>query len=308
MTAVVTGATGFVGRVIVRKLQDLGERVVSIDRSRGNGAVGSGSLFLEADVARLGDLLRVLSEVAPVRRIFHAAYLMGELAEADPYEAARVNVLGTVNVFEAARLLGVERVGFVGSQGIYGGQVLYGDRDIDEDDSPRAADIDLNYTHSKLLNEYTARQYFDRHGVDVRTLRAPILFGHGRTRGLTRWASSFASDPVAGRSVHLPFSAEASVCMSYVDDYVDQLLRLMEAENCTLRVYNGGGYILTGDEIRNAVSRHIPNSTLTFDPTVTRLRYAHRIPGKRFREEFEYSFPPFVDRVSDHIEVARSGS
>lgn len=279
--------------------------VVAIDRNVWPGSPPPGVEAVTLDVSQFDHLMRALHDAGRIDRIVHAAYMMGEHAEADPFGAAQINVIGTNNVFESARQLNIDRVGFVGSQGIYGAQQAYGDRDLDEDDSPRVADMGLHYSHTKMLNEYTAEQYTVLYGCDIRTLRAPVLFGHGRTRGLTQWASTFASNPAQGRPVHLPFSATASICMGYIDDYTNQLLTLLDADEPARSVYNAGGSIVTGGELRDAVLRHVPDASITFDDSVPHLRYAHRVTGRTFNHEMGLSPPSLVDRVGDHVVAAR---
>lgn len=129
MRVLVTGAAGFIGSTLVDRLLASGHEVVAVD-SLARGRLANlatamesrdGALtFLRCDVTdpAFADLV---SATTP-RVLFHlAAQIDVRLSVADPAHDARVNVLGTINVAEAARRAGVEKVVFASSGGsIYG--------------------------------------------------------------------------------------------------------------------------------------------------------------------------------------------
>src|SRR4051794_29116858 len=114
MRVLVTGGCGLVGAFAVRRLLALGHEPVAYDVATNFELLADvrGRVpFVRGDVLNLPDLLAAVREHG-VRRILHMASILTLGAAAAPYAATRVNILGTLNVFEAVRALGVGRAGF----------------------------------------------------------------------------------------------------------------------------------------------------------------------------------------------------
>jgi len=118
--------------------------------------------FVKGDVSQLEDILDI-TKLYSVDRIIHWAVIMGAAANTMPRLATKVNMLGTCNVFEAARLMGVNRIVYASSRNVYGNpQDVYGDREVTEDDQ-----INLNnpYGLAKRYAEILAEQYSEQFGI-----------------------------------------------------------------------------------------------------------------------------------------------
>jgi UDP-glucose 4-epimerase len=116
MRALVTGGAGFIGSNLVDALLDRGDEVTVVDnlasgkRENLTGAVTRGAAFEEADI-RDGDLMRKVLAAARPDIVFHlAAQIDVRTSIEDPAWDAGVNVVGTINVLEAARRAEVRRV------------------------------------------------------------------------------------------------------------------------------------------------------------------------------------------------------
>jgi nucleoside-diphosphate-sugar epimerase len=133
--------------------------------------------LVRGDVGDLASLQRVI-EAQNVGRIVHLAALQVPACRADPPRGAVVNVVGTVNVFEAARRAGLKTVVYTSSAAVFdqsGGRV-----DADTRPEPRS-----HYGVYKLANEGTARAYWYQFGVRSIGIRPMTVYGPGRDRGLT---------------------------------------------------------------------------------------------------------------------------
>ena len=133
MRILVTGAAGFIGSNLVDRLLEDGHEVVGIDNlSRGTRAnlpdpelaAGRGFSFLESDVTH-SEFVDTVAE-AEVEVICHlAAQIDVRVSVKDPIKDARLNVLGTINVLEAARLISLTRLVNTSTGG-----AIYGDADV----------------------------------------------------------------------------------------------------------------------------------------------------------------------------------
>jgi nucleoside-diphosphate-sugar epimerase len=177
--ALVTGAAGFVGAHLSRRLASLGHRVIAVDIRPQPAALAVDSIrFLQAD---LRDIDRWAGELGSVRTVFHLAsvHLQVEASE-DEYRA--VNRDATVALAHACRAVGVERFVHASTVGIFG-HVQHPPADEDAPRHPANA-----YERTKLEGEVALADAADRLGLDLRVLRPAWVFGPGchRTARLLR--------------------------------------------------------------------------------------------------------------------------
>src|SRR5947207_4536302 len=121
-----TGAQGCIGSWIVKALAERGDRAIVFDRSedsrRLSAIVEPGDLqrvrFIAGDITDIGAVRSAL-ETSGAQRIIHLAGLQVPTCRTDPVSGAFVNVIGTLNVFEAARAIGAERVVYASSAAVF---------------------------------------------------------------------------------------------------------------------------------------------------------------------------------------------
>ncbi|HEY8372973.1 MAG TPA: NAD-dependent epimerase/dehydratase family protein [Pseudonocardiaceae bacterium] len=178
MRALVTGGAGFIGSNLVDRLLRDGHEVVVVDdlrRGRRENlaqALESGRCRLrEIDITR-PELVDVMAETQP-EVVFHlAAQIDVRISVADPLLDAQQNVLGTVNVAEAARRAGVRKVVFASSGGsIYG----------TPEHLPIAETVPVNpkspYAASKVSGEVYLNTYRQLYGLDCTHLALANVYG-----------------------------------------------------------------------------------------------------------------------------------
>ncbi|CAG0951566.1 UDP-glucose 4-epimerase [Anaerolineae bacterium] len=166
--AFVTGANGFVGTALVRRLCHDGVNVTALCRDPGKGEHLSA---LGAEVVR-GDIqdLHSLSTMKGCDVVFHVAAVKGPSAP-----SYNVNVLGSVNVVEAARKAGVGRLVHVSSIAVYGYEVR-GNVFEDHPQHPSSHDY---YMQSKALGESAVWKYARAAGLPTVSIRPGFVYGQG---------------------------------------------------------------------------------------------------------------------------------
>jgi CDP-glucose 4,6-dehydratase len=181
-SALVTGGRGFVGAWLCKLLLERGERVVVLDRERGERASTLSLLDLEDEVAQvdadLFDAARLSRALAKegVGSVFHlAAQTIVEVAADSPVATFDVNVRGTWVLLEACRTWGVERVVVASSDKAYGAH----------DELPYREDFALRptapYEASKAAADLIARTYWHAYGLPVAVARFANVYGGGDT-------------------------------------------------------------------------------------------------------------------------------
>lgn len=133
----VTGGSGLVGAYAVRMLLDRGARPVIYDVAANERLLDAIGVEIGKVTAIRGDMMDLPALISALRdhdcdRIIHLAAFLGEEVQRRPYSGVRLNFMGTVNVFEAARLEKVSRIVFPSSGTVYLGSLGEGLQKIDE--------------------------------------------------------------------------------------------------------------------------------------------------------------------------------
>jgi UDP-glucose 4-epimerase len=176
----VTGAAGFIGSNLVDRLLAEGHHVVAVDDlSHGRLAnlaqardfAGRRFSFVRGDITDTG--LPALVAAAEPEVVFHLAAQMDVRASVrDPLEDARLNVLGTINVLEAARLAGVRKVVFTSSGGS-----IYGEPDKLPVSERTGTDPHSPYAASKVCGEVYLGTYRKLYGLQTTSLALANVYG-----------------------------------------------------------------------------------------------------------------------------------
>jgi UDP-glucose 4-epimerase len=178
MRALVTGGAGFIGSNLVDALLDQGAEVDVVDtlvtgrRSNLEGALGRGARLHEVDITDAAALTALVADVAP-EVVFHlAAQIDVRRSIEDPAFDAGVNVVGTINVLEAARQARVGRVVNTSTGGAIYGDAKRIPSPEDESPLPMAA-----YGQSKFCAERYLGWYSRLYGQSNVTLRLGNVYG-----------------------------------------------------------------------------------------------------------------------------------
>ena len=195
----VTGAYGCIGAWVVHELVRDGREVVTYDLSSEPRRV---RLVLgdETDAVPhvLGDITDGASfehalEEHGITNVIHLAALQVPFVRADPPLGARVNVLGTVNVFEAAKRRELAPI-------VYASSIAAFDRDGGLVGPPATL-----YGVFKRANEHTARVYLEENGIASVGLRPHTVYGVGRDQGVTSAPTTAMLAAVAGQAYTIPY-------------------------------------------------------------------------------------------------------
>ncbi len=220
-TALVTGASGFIGGALVRALMDAGARVVAvIGTSR---RLGEASFTNHVECGDICDPLFVREAISRhgVTDIFHlAAYSIVADAAKDPAGCYRVNVQGTVNVLEAARNLGGIKSILVASS-----DKAYGDQPIPYRESAPLLAANT-YDASKACADMIARSFAANYDMPVCVTRASNVYGPGDPN-LSRIVPNTIRRVLAGLPPMIYSDlTEMRREFVYIDDVVSALLEL----------------------------------------------------------------------------------
>lgn len=311
MKFLVTGGTGFIGWRVVRSLLERSLPVVVAEQNVNHKVLDRlpGAEVCELDIADASAVDDVFSAHKDITHGIHLAYLMSAEVEANPGRGVQVNLAGMVNLFESAVRHKLERLVITSSETVYGAsQSPYGNRPVMEDDYCGPQHHFFTYGVMKILNEFMARKYLERHGLSVVATRPPVVFGHGRKRGSVLWAETFATAPALGQPVTLPFPSANRDTWLYVDDCAEQLVRLALRPSLSHFAYNNGGECVSGAQLADCVRHWIPDAEIGFDESNPPTPLIDWQDGTRLTEEIQFTPRPLLEGVRAHINEARAAA
>lgn len=278
MTTMVTGGAGVVGSYLVRELVERGERPLVFDAHAGPRFLAEfeGKIeFVAGDVSELAPLVD-LCRRSGVEAIAHLAALTGSRAPDQPMEQFRVNMEGTMNVLEAARIAGAQRVVMASTRTVYPdfpgpphGPPEY--RPVAEDHPLRP---DRPYEIWKHAAERVGRHYRDRFGLEFAAFRFASYFAAEHAERVRRGVQR-AMGQINGLIHHaahalpiaLPSGADRPLDLIYVRDLAAGLLLALDADALRSSAYNlGSGSLVTGRELCEALMALRPRADLMIGP------------------------------------------
>jgi nucleoside-diphosphate-sugar epimerase len=259
-TYFITGAQGCIGSWIVKALTERGDTVVVFDRSEDSRRLGAimqaedlaRVRFVAGDITDAAAVLQALSD-CEASRVIHLAGLQVPTCKADPVAGALVNVIGTLNVFEAAKTIGLKGVVYASSAAVYG--MNDGDEALDE---TAQCEPTTHYGVFKRANEGNARIYFLDHGIDSVGLRPLTVYGVNRDTGLTSDPTKAMKSAVLGRPFHIRFGGATD--FQYVADTAATFISCADNSPAGAHVFNLHGETVTVERIAKFINEQVARS------------------------------------------------
>jgi len=260
----ITGAKGFIGAWIVKELLERGDRPIIFDIDAGTERLDAllsedqlaGLAFVPGDVTKLPDVDRAVAEHG-ISHIIHLAGLQVPGCAAEPIRGAMINVVGTLNIFEAARRRRdlIQRIVYASSAAVFGPEEFYSSARV-----PEGAPLfpGTHYGVFKQCNEGNARVYFQDDGISSAGIRPWAVYGVGRDQGLTSGPTKALKASVLGRPYTIRFTG--AVDLQYVRDTARIFIRCAESAPPGARVYTPRGSVVHMEEFIATLERILPQA------------------------------------------------
>ncbi len=258
----VTGAMGCIGAWVLKRLADDGKAVavydVATNPTRARLLMDDDTLarvtFIQGDVTSLADVRRALDE-HDITHIIHLAALQVPFCRADPALGARVNVVGTVNLLEAARHSEgrVQGLAYASSIAVYGAPDEYPEGPVPDTASLLPTTL---YGVYKQANEATARVYWQDWGIASIGLRPAVVYGVARDQGLTSSPTKAMLAAALGHPYTIAFGG--ANCMQWASDVADAFIQAAEAGWQGADVFTLGGAAVPMRDLVAAIEAAAP--------------------------------------------------
>jgi UDP-glucose 4-epimerase len=264
----VTGGTGLVGAYAVGMLLERGERPVVFDIALNERLLNAVGVDVSKVTMIRGDMMDLPALISAIRdnqvdRIIHLAAFLGEEVQRRPYSGVRLNFMGTVNVFEAARLEKVSRVIFPSSGTVYLGSIGEGLKQIDESIPMNPPSV---YAATKASCEFMGRAYGKRYGFEFICLRyVGGLYGPSPT-GLKATREIAIQDmirvAVKGEAAKIAWPYAPTEILYGKDAAQGAVLAVLKNKFKDQLFHIGNGQLVGGEEILAAIKSHFPESKI----------------------------------------------
>ncbi len=275
----VTGAFGCIGAWAVKRLRDENIPVWTYDlpgdphRLRlimSDEALAQVN-FISGDITDGTAFERAVVDNA-ITHIIHLAALQVPFVRADAVQGARVNVVGSTIVLEAAKrhAAQVQGLTYASSAGVYGPTEMYPSGPLAHDAPHAPTNL---YGVFKQANEGTARIYWQEYGLHSIGLRPYVVYGPGRDQGMTSTPTKAMLAAAIGRAYNISFGG--TVVYQYADDAAAVFIRAARAASTCegAPVFNMGGSTVSMTDIVAAIDAAAPEQAgqITFTPTALAL-------------------------------------
>ena len=307
----VTGALGCIGAWTVREVVREGVPVVAFDLgadTRRLAQIMTSDELAQVTLVRgdITDLDALVDSLArhDITNVIHLAALQIPFCRADPPLGARVNVVGTVNVFEAVRRRGdgMAPLVYTGSIG------MFSPADVDaatgrllEDAEPHPGN---HYGVYKFANEGTARIYFADAGVASVGLRPMTVFGVGRDQGRTSSPTVAIAAAVLGTPFRISFGG--STLFQYAPDVARTLIMASRSEPAGARVFNLGGSPVSIADWIAAIDKTVPEARGSITADAEPLPFPSDIEHRSLAALGAVPVTPYRDAIAATADIYRS--
>jgi len=294
----VTGAGGCIGSWVLALLVRAGVPACALDLSedqrRPRLLLSENEVnkveWRTGDISDTAALVRVLEAVRPCA-VIHLAALQVPFCKSDPIAGAKVNVVGTVNVFEAARRLGIRRLAYASSIAAYGAM----------DDGHGA--MHTLYGAYKHCDEQIALVYSEDWGIHSVGIRPGVVYGVGRDQGLTSKTTIAILAAAAGKPYEVPFSG--GVSWLYAGEVASAFIRAVSKERKGSPVFDMNGVYAPVEEGLAILKKIAPSAKVTSSGQP--LAFPMHLPDTPLREFLgDYGRATLAEGIRDTYDAFRS--
>jgi len=288
----VTGALGCIGAWTALTLVREGAKVAAFDlgddvrrlRLIGTPQELDAIDFVRGDITDLGTVECVLAE-HEITHVVHLAALQVPFVRENPVLGSQVNVTGTVNVFEAAKRLGLGTpIAYASSAAVY-------------DRHGNVAPSTL-YGVFKIANEGTAAIYAAEHGLASVGLRPFTVYGPGRDQGLTAGPTLALAAAVRAEPYRIAFGGTTQ--FHYAGDVARAFVQAARSATNGAETFSIGGPATSMTEFVALVEGEVPGAQVSFDDTV--LPFPDQLP----EPWFDTALTPLEEGVRETATILRS--
>ena len=262
-TVLIIGANGQLGSVLSKELQKIygKNNVISSDIYSSSTFDGIFEIIDATDIKAIENIVNKYD----VNQIYHLAAILSAKGEKNPLKTWDLNLSMMLNVFEVARKNNVNKVFFPSSIAVFGDSAPL-------ENTPQTTFLNpaTVYGMSKAAGENWAQYYFNKYGLDIRSIRYPGIIGYQSMPGggTTDYAVEIYHSAVKNENYSCFLNPDTKLPMIYMDDAIRSTIELMQSpkENIKTRTsYNLGSMSFSPAEITLEIQKLYPNFRVDYN-------------------------------------------
>lgn len=275
----VIGSNGQIGTELVSELRNIYSvsQVVACDIRRPDYDTKNAGPFEFVNVLDKENLKAIFTKYKPTQ-VYLLAALLSATGEQNPKLAWDLNMNGLLNVLDFAIDFGTKKIYWPSSIAVFG-------PNSPKQQTPQFCTMDPNtvYGISKLAGERWCEYYFQKYGLDVRSIRYPGLISWKAMPGggTTDYAIHIFHEALKKGSYSSFLSAETELPMMYMDDAIRGTIELMDAPANQINIrssYNFSGLSFNPEQLATEIRKHIPEFKLNYTEKDSRQNIANSWP------------------------------
>ena len=262
-TVLIIGANGQLGSVLSEELQKIHGKsnVIASDIYLNSAFDGIFEIIDATDIKAIEDIVNKYA----INQIYHLAAILSAKGEKNPLRTWDLNMSMMLNVFEVARTSNVKKVFFPSSIAVFGDKAPL-------ENTPQSAILNpaTVYGMSKAAGENWAQYYFNKHGLDIRSIRYPGVIGYQSMPGggTTDYAVDIYHSAVKQEKYSCFLNPETKLPMIFLDDAIRSTIELMQAPKKNIKTrtsYNLGSMSFSPNEITEEIQKLYPNFKVEYN-------------------------------------------
>lgn len=276
----VIGAGGQIGVELTLALRAKfgNDNVIASDIREPHVLLADSGPFVQLDVMNT-NAVSLLVKKEKITQIYLLAAILSATGEKNPLWAWDINMKSLMNILDICVEHKVSKLYWPSSIAVFGNTTP-------KEDTPQKTVIEpvTVYGISKYAGELWCQYYFDKYGLDVRSLRYPglISWKSAPGGGTTDYAIDIYIEALKKKSYECFLDEDTYLPMMYMDDAIRATLELMDAPKASIKnrmSYNLAGMSFSPKEITAAIQKHIPEFSISYAPDF-RQKIADSWPSK----------------------------
>lgn len=263
----IIGACGQIGSELTIALRDKygNDAVIASDIREGSQELMESGPFEILDATDSKAIAHVV-EKHNISDVYLMAAMLSAVAEKNPLKAWDLNMNSLLHVLNLARDKKINKIFWPSSIAVFGPTTP-------KDNTPQRTIMEPStvYGISKQAGERWCEYYFNRYGVDVRSIRYPGLISYKTLPGggTTDYAVDIYHKAITDGTYTSFLNKGTFLPMMYMDDAINATINIMDADTKDIKIrssYNLSGISFAPEDVASSIQNHISDFTLTFNP------------------------------------------
>ncbi len=245
-----------------------------------------------------------------ITQVYHLAALLSATGEQKPMSAWKLNMESLFHVLDLAKEKHIKQVYWPSSIAVFGPTTP-------RENTPQYTVMEPStiYGISKQAGERWCEWYFQKHGVDVRSLRYPGLIGWKSAPGggTTDYAVHIFHEALKTGSYECFLSENTALPMMHMEDAIRATIEIMQAPAANIKIrgsYNLSGISFSPKEIANEIKKHVPDFKISYKPDFRQAiadSWPQSIDDSRAQKDWgwkvKYDLPKLVENMLVNLKV-----